>query len=302
MTPTWYDILGVERDATPEQIKAAWRESTDKFEPGSGGSRFRMFNEAADILLDPEKRRAYVAEIAGDAGRAPAAPPPPPPPPAPVAEPDESPAESSVPEPPTPVEAVETPDSAKDRSRLGRYADWLRRQSTSTLGLGILGVLATAALVLAVFLAVDKLGTGEDSANGFDPSEGTAASSVAEKAVAAVLAYDYRNLAADRDRALTFLTPEYQETYEKIFDGLINGTEQAPGGAVKTKAVVTASVLSTAVVDADGDTVRVLVFVDQQPTTNGKQRPLLANRVVATMERRDGTWLLDKLDPLSAGF
>ena len=36
--PTWYDILGVPRDASPEQVKAAWRAATDKFEPGSGTS------------------------------------------------------------------------------------------------------------------------------------------------------------------------------------------------------------------------------------------------------------------------
>ena len=56
-SPTWYDVLGVERDATPEQIKAAWRNATDKFEPGSGSGQFRMFNEAADVLLDPVAAR-----------------------------------------------------------------------------------------------------------------------------------------------------------------------------------------------------------------------------------------------------
>lgn len=287
MTPTWYDLLGVERDATPEQIKTAWRAATDSLEPGAGGSRFRMLNEAADVLLDPEKRRAY------DAGLAPAAEslPPVPPPPPPVAA-------------PAGADADADDVDAAPRSLLSRYSTWLRVQCTSTFGLAILAVLATAAVVLAGFLAVEELGGNDDasSASSFDPGDSTAATSVAERAVAAVLAYDYRSLEAGRDRALTFLTPEYQETYEKIFNGLINGTEQAPGGAVKTKAVVTATVRATAVVDADEDTVRVLVFVDQQPTTNGKQQPVLANRVVATMVRSGDTWLLDKLDPLSAGF
>lgn len=298
MTPTWYDILGVEPDATPEQIKAAWRDSTDKFEPGTGGSRFRMFNDAADVLLDPEKRRAYDAELAS--GSAPVAAMPTPPP-APVA----------APPPPKPAvlpKAATPADIAADGSRmtwLSRYAYWLRAQWTSTLGLAILAVLATAALVLAVFLAVDLDNRVDDAASSpgsFDLADGTAASSVAERAVAAVLAYDYRNMDAGRDRALAFLTPDYQKTYEKIFDGLIAGTEQAPGGAIETKAVVTSEVLGTSVVDADEDQVRVLVFVNQQPVRNGKQQPLLANRVVASMVLRDGTWLLDGLDPLSAGF
>lgn len=299
MTPTWYDILGVEPDATPEQIKAAWRDSTDKFEPGTGGSRFRMFNEAADILLDPEKRRAYDAEIAGTPAAPAAAEQDPEPTPVPSPAPSPASAPTDTPAPPSVAEA-ETPEKTGSRFPLLRLAG-VRAALTSTLGLAILGVLATASVVLAVVLGVN-LNDRSDDAGSFDPGDGTAAASVAERAVAAVLAYDYRSLEADRDRALTFLTPEYQKTYERIFDGLINGTDEAPGGAVKTKAVVAANVLSTAIVDADENTVRVLVFVDQQPTTNGKQQALLANRVVATMVQRDGTWLLDKLDPLSAGF
>ena len=59
-SPTWYDVLGVHRDASPAEIKAAWRTATDTFVPGSGsGGQFRMFNEAADVLLDPERRAAY---------------------------------------------------------------------------------------------------------------------------------------------------------------------------------------------------------------------------------------------------
>src|SRR3954452_13880097 len=61
--PTWYDILGVGREATPDQVKAAWRVATDKFEPGSGTSQFRLFNEAAAVLLDPTRRAASDAEL-----------------------------------------------------------------------------------------------------------------------------------------------------------------------------------------------------------------------------------------------
>src|SRR6187200_214445 len=61
--PTWYDVLGVPRDASSTEIKAAWRNATDKFEPGSGSGQFRMFNEAADVLLDPDRRAAYDASL-----------------------------------------------------------------------------------------------------------------------------------------------------------------------------------------------------------------------------------------------
>jgi len=64
--PTWYDILGVAPDASAEEIKAAWRDATDKFEPGTGAGQFRLFNEAADVLLDPAKRAEYDAELGLD--------------------------------------------------------------------------------------------------------------------------------------------------------------------------------------------------------------------------------------------
>lgn len=302
MTPTWYDLLGVERDATPDQIKAAWRAATDAFEPGTGGSRFRMFNEAADVLLDPEKRRAYDASLGDESAAAPVADPATDPATDPVTDlvttPAPTPATTAAPvAAPGPPDADEAPaPRSRTRAVLGAF--------TSTLGLAILGVLTALTLVLTVFLAVDLDNRVDDavSSGDFDLADGTAAASVAERAVAAVLAYDYRNMEAGRDRALTFLTPKYQETYTKIFDGLIAGTEEVPGGAIETKAVVNAEVLATAVVDAEKEKVEVLVFVDQQPIKNGKQQPLLANRVVATMVLRDGTWLLDALDPLSAGF
>jgi curved DNA-binding protein CbpA len=62
-------VRGASRDASPAEIKAAWRIATDKFEPGSGSGQFRMFNEAADVLLDPERREAYDASLEGDQAR-----------------------------------------------------------------------------------------------------------------------------------------------------------------------------------------------------------------------------------------
>ena len=68
---------------------------------------------------------------------------------------------------------------------------------------------------------------------------------------------------ADRDRSAKFLTPKYRKDYLKTFDLLTEGPNGTPGGAEKTKAVVTATVQNTAVQDASPDKVRVLVFVNQ---------------------------------------
>jgi Mce-associated membrane protein len=69
MFPTLYDILGVRPDAGYDEIKAAWRSAADRFEPGAGGStaQFRLFNDAAEVLLDPKRRAAYDEQLAAAA-------------------------------------------------------------------------------------------------------------------------------------------------------------------------------------------------------------------------------------------
>ncbi|MCZ4499494.1 MAG: hypothetical protein JWQ74_2047 [Marmoricola sp.] len=272
-SPTWYDLLGVERDASAEQIKAAWRTATDRFEPGQGGTQFRMFNEAADVLLDPDKRSAYDAELA-------AAAPEPEPEPKPEPEPVPSLAVPVVLEEPEPSPAVAT--------------NKVWAALTSTLGLAIVAVLAAAAVVLAVVVARD-LQTRADVADAR-----TQAMAVAERSLPLLLQYDYRHLDADRAKAKAYMTPQYQAVYDKLMTGLIAGTADKPGGAIKAKTVVTATLLTgaVAVVDAEATKVRVLAFVNQTSVNGTTQGPLLANRLVGTFVKRDGRWLLDGIDPL----
>jgi len=276
-SPTWYDLLGVERDASAEQIKAAWRTATDRFEPGQGGSQFRMFNEAADVLLDPEKRAAYDAELAD------AQPVEPTPAPASVVsvEPQASDDES--------VEAVGTPAPSGDAPTNKVWA-----ALTSTLGIAILAVLTVATLVLAVVVARNL----QERADVADAR--TRAMAVAERSLPLLLQYDYRHLDADRAKAKAFMTPQYQAVYDKLMTGLIAGTADKPGGAVKAKTVVTATLLpgSVAVVDASASKVRVLAFVNQTSVNGTNQGPLLANRLVGTFVKRGDSWLLDGIDPL----
>jgi molecular chaperone DnaJ len=60
----YYDILGVSRDATPEQIKKAYRQLAMKLhpdvasEPGAA-DRFKKVAEAYEVLQDPKKRDLY---------------------------------------------------------------------------------------------------------------------------------------------------------------------------------------------------------------------------------------------------
>jgi len=62
----YYQTLGVPRDATPEQIKTAYRKLARKYHPDvsrepDAERRFKEINEAHEVLRDPEKRAAYDA-------------------------------------------------------------------------------------------------------------------------------------------------------------------------------------------------------------------------------------------------
>lgn len=61
--PDYYEILGVTRDATPEEIRTAWRSLTRTAHPDVGGSAglFRLIMAASEVLLDPARRADYDA-------------------------------------------------------------------------------------------------------------------------------------------------------------------------------------------------------------------------------------------------
>jgi DnaJ-class molecular chaperone len=60
-----YDVLGVKRDATPEQIRAAYRKLAKKHHPdlnpgkAEAAERFKAINAANDLLSDPDKRGRF---------------------------------------------------------------------------------------------------------------------------------------------------------------------------------------------------------------------------------------------------
>ncbi|MCG2634641.1 MAG: DnaJ domain-containing protein [Gammaproteobacteria bacterium] len=60
----YYEVMGVKRDATQDEIKRAYRKLARKYHPdvskeADAEARFKELGEAYEVLKDPEKRAAY---------------------------------------------------------------------------------------------------------------------------------------------------------------------------------------------------------------------------------------------------
>ena len=57
----YYDILGVKKDASADEIKKAFRKKAVELHPDKGGDEkaFKEVNEAYEVLSDKEKRKQY---------------------------------------------------------------------------------------------------------------------------------------------------------------------------------------------------------------------------------------------------
>ncbi|MCX6798237.1 MAG: molecular chaperone DnaJ, partial [Candidatus Falkowbacteria bacterium] len=61
MSKDYYNILGVNKNASPDEIKTAFRKKAHEHHPDKGGNaeKFKEFNEAYQVLGNPEKRKQY---------------------------------------------------------------------------------------------------------------------------------------------------------------------------------------------------------------------------------------------------
>src|SRR5690606_40544327 len=61
----YYEVLGLDRNATTEEVRKAYRKLARKYHPDvnpndeGAKQRFQEINEAHEVLSDPEKRKKY---------------------------------------------------------------------------------------------------------------------------------------------------------------------------------------------------------------------------------------------------
>jgi len=259
VSASWYDVLGVDEHAAPEEIRTAWKDSIADLSPGD--RKFRVCNEAAEVLLDPERRAAYDAELGI----------------APVADATEE----------TPTEGPDEPADRADQVAESDEPVKAARTLPAVPGWLIIGLAVAVLVVAGLAFWLQTSGTDDQQVE-TAVDEATAA---ARTTVPLVLSYDYKNPEASRDRALQVLTGDLKTDYADLWQkALIKNVTKAK--AFAKSEVVNAGV---ACVSDDGRRVGVLVVVDAT-TGNVKQSNDLTVSFTATMEDVDGQWLVRDLD------
>jgi Mce-associated membrane protein len=284
MITNFYDLLDVAPDATEADIRAAWRSAIADLDPAD--RRFRVYNQAAEVLLDPQRRRAFddqlaassliedsaeeraeeTAEAGADAGESPAG-------------------EQAAPSGAAPAGgAAAGPGVAPTKQqRTGSTAGSARRE-VPTWALAVLAAVTAVAVAASAWLwfAVPSDASVEESAR--------AARSAAERAVVPILSYNALHLEEDKKAAQAYMTSDYREqSYDKMFAVI---EQNAPG----TKTIVRTDVIRSGIVRSGADRVQVLLFLDRPTTNKQTTEPIVYHdQATVTMERVDGEWLVDDL-------
>ncbi|MCD4533588.1 DnaJ domain-containing protein [Nocardioides sp. cx-169] len=260
MTPNWYDLLDVDRDATTEEIRAAWRSAIADLEPDD--RRFRVYNEAGAVLLDPERRAAYDATLPQDEDQA--------------HEGHEE-AAGAAPDVRADTEAEKLPeDGPQDTAEPEGERSGDDRRAGARLWLtAVLAVVALALVAASVYAWTRPAPVDEDAAR-----------AAARAAVVPVLSYDYRTLDEDAATAGSYMTPRVRKDYDDTMQVIKDNAPQ-------TKTVVRVEEpLADGVVRSSEDRVDVLLYVNM-PTTNAQGARTYRNQVTLRMVLADGEWLVD---------
>ena len=253
MTPSLYDLLDLDRTASDAEIRAAWKTAIADLDPSD--RRFRAYNQAAEVLLDPARRAAYDAEL-----------------------------EATAPEPePHPGPAVVAPPgAAAPHAPVGSEA-----APTGTVVPTWL--LVALAVTLVALMATTAYVWSRPSDSAVEAAT-RSAQAAAERAAAAILTYDAATLEADQENAQSFMTSDYREDYDELFEVI---KENAPTTGTK----VEAEVIASSIVRSGEDRVAVLLFVNRPTTNKQETEPVVyKDQVTVTMQEVGGDWLVDDME------
>jgi hypothetical protein len=157
-----------------------------------------------------------------------------------------------------------------------------------------LAVLAVAALGLGVWAAVD----GYDRWQG-DDDVATAhrqAAAAAGTAMETVFSYRFDELEQHEKDATAVMTDAFAKQFDSIAPAL---DELAPQRQVQVRTVTRSAAPRECGDECADDEASVLVFFDQARVTADTQEPtVFGNRVVVSMQRQDGRWLVDDIRAL----
>jgi Mce-associated membrane protein len=160
----------------------------------------------------------------------------------------------------------------------------------SRLLVGGLALALVAALIAVVLLWRDR-GDAEDRA---DSTSGLVdasleAEKVARDAVTRMTTYSFRTVDAD----FTWVDDVGTEKFQKNFAGASN---DAVTLVKSLKATAVGTVIDSAATAVDDDHVKVLLFVDQEISSQGKEGTKLDQpRVTMQMVQQGGEWLVDEV-------
>ena len=149
-----------------------------------------------------------------------------------------------------------------------------------------------AALLVVSALAVALLGWGAYSESRAQRTQ-DAALAAARDNTTQVLSYNSTTLDADLARSRGLISGGFAAKFEELAGSVI-----VP--AVRQQSLSTkATVVRSAVIDAQSDQVRALLFVNQTTTVGGQPAPHNAtNQVRVTMTWTNGKWLISDMQPL----
>ncbi|GAB4009712.1 J domain-containing protein [Nocardioides ultimimeridianus] len=305
MSPNLYDLLDVEESASADEVRAAWKAAIADLEPSD--RRFRAFNDAAGVLLDPAKRSAYDEELA--TARATEVDD------EPEHEPEHEPASvepvpDPVTEPLSPVAvSVDEVDEADDadapaEANQSGPAEAVDVSDTAPAApgpalwaLAVAGVVALAAVILAVWV-LTRPGV-DDSA---DQKTGAAAVAADPSAVerfvsdtlVPAMSYDYRTWNADLAKFEAYMTPTEAAKYKRGWKALGPQVEQQHA-VVASHVPTDAPGTGLTRISDDGTRAVVLAFIDQDVrklATAPFTLKMWATFVLAK-DPSTGSWLVD---------